>query len=294
MSHFSVLVIGVGVEKQLAPYHEFECTGTDDEYVQDLDVTAEIRVEYAQHDSPEAMTFLEYLTEYEERKIVPYGEEPDLEDEHKYGYVLVDADGNVERVIWRSNPDAKWDWWVIGGRWRGYFLAKPGVDVVVGDLSSHERVFGERPTDRWATDQIRKGDIDFEEMARRARTKAESSYDEFLKAGANHSWIYGVRMKPEAQARLLEINDFETRRESARALGFDAYESREEYVERRVASNLVPFAVVKDGKWYEKGEMGWWGMARNEMGDDEWNARVLEMIEGLDDDTVITAVDCHI
>ena len=41
MSHFTVLVIGSNVEEQLAPYHEFECTGIDDEYVQDIDKTAE-------------------------------------------------------------------------------------------------------------------------------------------------------------------------------------------------------------------------------------------------------------
>lgn len=35
MSHFTVLVIGPNYEEQLAPYHEFECTGCDDEYVQD-------------------------------------------------------------------------------------------------------------------------------------------------------------------------------------------------------------------------------------------------------------------
>lgn len=41
MSHFSVMVIGPNIEQQLAPYHEFECTGTDDQYVQDIDETAE-------------------------------------------------------------------------------------------------------------------------------------------------------------------------------------------------------------------------------------------------------------
>ncbi len=36
MSHFSVLVISEkqeDVEKLLAPYHEFECTGENDKYV---------------------------------------------------------------------------------------------------------------------------------------------------------------------------------------------------------------------------------------------------------------------
>lgn len=51
MSHFAVLVIGNDVDGQLAPYHEFECTGRDDQYVQDLDKTAELRAEYEKHTS---------------------------------------------------------------------------------------------------------------------------------------------------------------------------------------------------------------------------------------------------
>lgn len=46
MSHFSVMVIGQNVEAQLQPYHEFECTGTDDEHVQDIDITDKARREF--------------------------------------------------------------------------------------------------------------------------------------------------------------------------------------------------------------------------------------------------------
>ena len=49
MSHFTVLVIGENPEQQLAPYHEFECTGCDDQYVQDIDKTEELRKEFAEH-----------------------------------------------------------------------------------------------------------------------------------------------------------------------------------------------------------------------------------------------------
>ncbi|NCQ50294.1 hypothetical protein GW796_00025 [archaeon] len=28
--------------------------------------------------------------------------------------------------------------------------------------------------------------------------------------------------------------------------------------------------VVKDGQWYQKGEMGWWGCSTDEMTQDEW------------------------
>ena len=42
MSHFTVLVIGDDVEKQLQPYHEYECTGVKDEYVKWIDLHQEV------------------------------------------------------------------------------------------------------------------------------------------------------------------------------------------------------------------------------------------------------------
>lgn len=46
MSHFTVLVVGDDVEHQLAPYHEFECTGVDNEFVQNIDRLAEARAAF--------------------------------------------------------------------------------------------------------------------------------------------------------------------------------------------------------------------------------------------------------
>ena len=51
MSHFVVGVITVTgeeqeVDKLLAPYHEFECTGLDDEFVLDIDITEAKKSEY--------------------------------------------------------------------------------------------------------------------------------------------------------------------------------------------------------------------------------------------------------
>lgn len=50
MSHFSVLVVGEDVDGQLAPFHEFESTGRNDQYVVDVDETAKLQAEYAEHE----------------------------------------------------------------------------------------------------------------------------------------------------------------------------------------------------------------------------------------------------
>lgn len=188
MSHFTVIVFGEDVEEQLAPYHEFECTGVNDEYVQTLDVTAETREEFENDtvnrlkdaegnlhepwddrffrepteeeakefgsfaggfgtragfsysskdwndgkgyrpkvrfipegfeeiDLPrsEVESFAEFLKDYHGFKPVPFGEEPDIEGDHKYGYYLQDAEGNVITVFDRTNAPWTEHVWCLG------------------------------------------------------------------------------------------------------------------------------------------------------------------------------------
>ena len=126
MSHFTVLVIGPDHERQLAPYHEFECTGEDDEFVQDVDVTEETREsweEQKQRDGNTVRNFAEFASDWQGATIALGKSAIDLSGEHKYGYTLVE-DGEVVEVVRRTNPNKKWDWYVVGGRWQGFFRVK--------------------------------------------------------------------------------------------------------------------------------------------------------------------------
>jgi len=236
MSHFTVMVIGDNPEDQLAPYHEFECTGVSDQYIKNIDVTEDRRKEYESgtvfkirdlngklHDTyddqfhrdptkeerdkigsvagtgcghgmswsskdwgdgkgyrtkvhfipegyekieiaqKEAGLFVEFITNYNGIKAVPVGELPDLEDEHKYGYCLLDSDGDVVQVINRTNPDSKWDWHSLGGRWRGYFKLKPGRKGTLGNPGVSKNKL------KYDVDQALKGDIDFAWMVGHSR-----------------------------------------------------------------------------------------------------------------------------
>lgn len=57
---------------------------------------------------------------------------------------------------------------------------------------------------------------------------------------------------------------------------------------------FVPFAVVKDGEWYERGEMGWWAIVSNEKEKDLWETEVETLLKDLPGDTLLTIMDCHI
>lgn len=120
MSHFSVLVIDTegytDVEDVLAPYHEFECTGHNDEYVQDVDITEECK----EHGLDSwGLT----------NKIVYNFDEIDIDNTHKFGYAILSKDGEIIKAVNRTNPDRKWDWWTEGGRWNNMIPLKTGEMV---------------------------------------------------------------------------------------------------------------------------------------------------------------------
>ena len=70
--------------------------------------------------------------------------------------------------------------------------------------------------------------------------------------------------------------------------------TKEEYIEREKQKAILTFAVVKDGKWYERGSMGWWGCVSDKKDRDKWNKEFNKLIESVSDDTLLTIVDCHI
>jgi alkanesulfonate monooxygenase SsuD/methylene tetrahydromethanopterin reductase-like flavin-dependent oxidoreductase (luciferase family) len=57
---------------------------------------------------------------------------------------------------------------------------------------------------------------------------------------------------------------------------------------------LTAFAIIKDGEWYERGKMGWWGMISDEKHLGEWSQKVSELLKASDPDMLVSIVDCHI
>jgi hypothetical protein len=180
-----------------------------------------------------------------------------------------------ERQGYDYNPKAKWDWYQLGGRWTGYFKLKPGKKGDLGEyslVSEHRAEFG-------TADQALKKDIDFDKMEHEQFEKSSETYDKFeaaykagtLKPGDGY-WEYGVENTGDR----------------------DNYvpETREQYIKR--CAPVRTFAVLKDGVWIEKGEMGWFGIASNEKDPDEWNNEYKKLIDSLPDNTLLSVYDCHI
>lgn len=364
MSHFAVTVIGANVEEQLAPYHEFECTGKDDQYVVELDQTEEARKEFAAHTctrlklkdgtlvsffddkgkwvpeysqpvpdsrlsgirgertyfvpegcekvevrAPTAMTFAEFCEDWYGHKPVTVGEDIDTDGAHKFGYTLVDADGSVVKTVKRTNPNAHWDWYSVGGRWTGFFVLKPGKTGELGTPGVFNNVA--RPG---TADVLTIGDIDFEKMRDTAAAEAAEAWDKVRGAAGDmtsfNTWAetreaciaeFGDTREAMDEARSRYHGQDQIKRcEAAKVIdgwqaSLDDYVvDRDTFITRARNSAGTTFAVVKDGVWYERGSMGWWGCVFDAKDKDKWFAEYAALLDGLPESTPITIVDCHI
>lgn len=304
MSHFTVLVIGEDVEAQLQPFHEFECTGENDEYVQDLDITENARANFK---NETGIGFREFVDYYYGYKAVKFGEEPDKEDVHKYGYVLLDESGEVSKVFERTNPNAKWDWYQVGGRWQGLLKLKEGRTGEVGNLSPIAAFQGQTYEDETHCDSARIGDVDFAFMRKSVEDQAREEYSKAMEAivsvNGSKTWkTWETAREEDGEIDQIRKDYLDQPEVKAIKKAFDSvwinadrFQMEEsQYVKEAGDGAFVTYAVLKDGVWYEKGEMGWWGMASGEKEDSVWNEEFAKLIEGLSDDTLITVVDCHI
>jgi hypothetical protein len=199
-------------------------------------------------------------------------------------------------------PSPKWDWFQIGGRWSGFFKLKPGALGQKGERSLLATP-GE-PEDPMSADIARKGDIDFEGMRDAAGNAAAARFDEaraligdlpqpedFDAVRTRHGEnIDAAREEYWAQPGLQAIRKMLGWSESPQVF----WGEREAYIKDARDNAILTHAVVKDGEWYEHGEMGWWGIVSNEKPDDEWRTKFNELVDGLPDTTVLTLVDCHI
>lgn len=249
MSHFAVLVVtdqeptDETLEAALLPFHEFECTGIE-AYIQEIDRTDEAREEYASGERDE--DFTSFVQGWYCYATLGPNEQPDIEGAHRFGYIRVDEVGGAIKVVKRTNPNAKWDWYVVGGRYTGRLVNAQGV----------------------ACDYCRVGELNHTAMAairRDARIARWDAREKDLKRG----------MPANTVAYLYDISH-------------DA--EHDAFIE--TDPGFTMFGMLKAGQWYERGDMGWFGMVSNE--DDGWHSKFGDLMASLHPDQWVTVVDCHI
>jgi len=269
MSHFTVLVIGDNVMDQLEPFQEYDFENVAEKYLTFDDRTEEVIKDWNNSSEEFKKSF------------------SDIEDcvRKFHGYKIVDG-----RYGQMHNPNGKWDWYEIGGRWSGFFNLKNSAK----------------------SDQAHKKDIDFEGMERDVELQATKTFDELEKIvdwseGAPRTWssvreeykdnIDAGREFYNNQKVVKSINENKKLRTSICCVEryFLHTESpRENFINAEKSSVFSTYAIIKDGEWISKGDMGWFGVSSNDIDQSEWDLKVKEMLQQLPDDTLLTLVDCHI
>ncbi len=306
MSHFTVLVIGENPEQQLEPYSENMEMEPYKEYLSD-DEIKKMKEYYTKMPPVEKSNtdILPHMSDWRGQK--------GFIDEKGIGYFST------------YNSDSKWDWYQLGGRWTGFFKLKPVLSIATdnkafivhngftnGELENLKTMYQENKnkfdcvinkygnkkeeiinfieadlendsvevfpehkigmpgiqTDsqkRGYADQAYKRDIDFKGMKTEAIEKAKKSWMQAkTKNIAERFFIYGI----------------------------DENTTKDQYIEQ--AKTNTSFAVVKDGKWYERGTMGWWGVVSDRKNPDAWDDEYNKLLDNVPDDTLLSLYDCHI
>lgn len=303
MTHFTVLVIGDNVEDQLAPYDE----NLNNNF---CDCTDEVKKEYNNKvvsrvvlkNGQEIFKWSSHNEEdvIETKKVHVSEIYPTIEEFVDY-YQMYEKVG--DKFGYFHNNKAKWDWYLIGGRWTGAFKLKDNVPTSVGNIG--EPGIMTSPAKEGFCDQSPKKYIDLEWMRNNKEREAATKYDTVYAAIGNFdnfvNWeTVRDKMFPNDLTKAREFYNNQSQvKLTSKLIGFfenvDSYNiPREEYLKRARDSAISTFAVVKDGQWFEKGEMGWWAVVINEMEQQEWNTKFNELLNSIPDDTLLTMVDCHI
>jgi hypothetical protein len=181
-----------------------------------------------------------------------------------------------------SNPQARWDWWVVGGRWTGSLPLKEGFtkdQQTIGD--GHHGTCSEPNDDPRSCDYAPSKAIDWQALitlqAQRAGDKWEGhqEYKRLLAAGQDEEAKQLAYEKGLWRDKALEEDP-----------------TRDAYVLAK-SHEAVTFAfVTAEGEWNERGSMGWWAIVTDEH--PEYDEVFWQWVEQLDDDQMVVVVDCHI
>lgn len=182
------------------------------------------------------------------------------------------------------NPNSKWDWYEIGGRWNKILLVKEEVkDIEEGTPSwgNLDSINKKAPEGfKWVTGAKIK-DIEFEKAI-----EFNNTYNKSIRF-----WeLYVEGQKPQNEEEK-EMFKWEIYRKE---YYIERYETKENYA--KINSTFTTWALLDEKGWHEKGKMGWFAMA-NDTKDSEllFIEKFTETIQKPENqDKYLVIVDCHI
>lgn len=214
------------------------------------------------------------------------------------------------------NPDSKWDWYQLGGRWSGMLKIKEGVNPEEVFVGSPGLMGSSYSTESNRVDACKVKYLDIEAIEQEGRKQADSFWDGFdayrlekdeevkeidtfsLRLSALDLGLIQVKSKDQ-------VTDDDRKNFIIREFGNDAdgvdLISKVDYKEFMETwwfkfTPLVTYAIVDNDGWHAPGEMGWFGCSSDTADDKkEFIQNFKELaIEKADPDTWLAIMDCHI
>ena len=72
------------------------------------------------------------------------------------------------------------------------------------------------------------------------------------------------------------------------------YRKLKDSVQYHYTENDVPFCLIIDGVWYERGKMGWWACVSDEKEKGDWNEEFMTLVKTLPEKSLVANYDFHI
>lgn len=303
------------LSEMLEPYNE---QGNDRRYQEFEDVEEEYREKYATEtcrcvQSPNGEIFDAYDRTFKNPRYKIFGSmaEREAEPEYKYptDYRKVDVpfkqryrtfdqfmtayagyqrkDPEKGRYGYWRNPNAKWDWWVIGGRWKGFFPVRPGIEPRVGESGAFRN--DARPG---RSDIVRVQELDLDTIARETRESAERFFLDYrwyvdhpngppppgqednklfewdTRDRALHLGLLRVEQGPaqarDAGERAISWSGKNLDPKDERLRWTDiatVFDDKDEFLRRYIDcfNPIASYAALDADGWHAPGEMGWFG-----------------------------------
>lgn len=308
MSHYTLIVTGEDPESQLAPYDENLQVEPYKDRV-DLDEVGRAIAWFSEH--PDHITAPLTKEQVEAARAAQTEGQIAVLTAFMGSQAGYDDDGFF---VWTTyNPRAKWDWYLLGGRWSGYFplktprdpdapvdgLGQPGVGMNVAPPST--------------VDQGRRGDLDLDRMRRERGEAAGKHWDVYQEVVADlpavRPWsefvdhvkaermtINEARSLYGAQPRVAAFQTPERREEFGWDVDHDELSvDRAAYVELARARAVPAYALLHDGRWIAPGRMGMFAVSTDTPETEHAYLEVAnQIIDGLPADTLLSLFDLHI
>lgn len=176
------------------------------------------------------------------------------------------------------NPNSKWDWYEISGRWFNELLVKEDVEYIGGEigLGAGNLLNKKAPKGYKWTNGAKIKDICFEKMR-------EDTY-----SAAIRWWELVVEEQPLKEGEKQPLNLYK------KEYLIKRYGDKEHYA--KIESTFSTFAFVDEEGWHEKGEMLYFGLdTSTKESENIYIEKFQEYIKAEENqDKYLIIVDCHI